>query len=292
MGFIEALRLPPGPVDLSAIDTKATPEWPGSSSDDKDAAKKALFEVGVELADLQEMLFARGIEGDERRVLLVLQGMDTSGKGGIVLTPLGLMEPQGSTSRPSRPPPTRECGTTSSGASRSGCPGPGKIGVFDRSHYEDVLIARVHGLAIPRRSSGATAPINDFESRARRLRRDDRQVLPAHLQGRQAERLTGAPGGPHEVLEVQPRRHRRARALGRVPGGLRDRPGADQHRARPWFVDTGAPEVVPQAGRGAGAARDAEAARPGVAGARLRRRGGEEAAQGVDVTAPAAVACA
>ena len=54
MAFIEALRLPPGPVDLSAIDTKATPEWPGTSSDDKAAAKEALFEVGVELADLQE----------------------------------------------------------------------------------------------------------------------------------------------------------------------------------------------------------------------------------------------
>lgn len=204
MGFIEALRLPPGPVDLSAIDTKATPEWPGSSSDDKDAAKKALFEVGVELADLQEMLFARGIEGDERRVLLVLQGMDTSGKGGIVRDAAGLMEPQGLDIASFKAPTDAEKRHDFLWRIEKRLPGPGKIGVFDRSHYEDVLIARVHGLAKPEEIERRYGAINDFEAELADSGVTIVKVMLHASKERQAERLMARLEDPTKYWKYNP----------------------------------------------------------------------------------------
>ena len=85
------LRLPPGPVDLTSIDSSATPGFDG----DKHDGKKALAELGDELADLQERLFAEHTTDSTRAVLLVLQGMDTSGKGGVLKHTVGLVDPQG-----------------------------------------------------------------------------------------------------------------------------------------------------------------------------------------------------
>src|SRR4029450_9925289 len=76
----DLLRVPPGPVDLSALDTRATPGFDG----DKAAGKAALAGIGARLSDLQEQLHAEGLSGGSRRLLLVLQGMDTSGKGGVI----------------------------------------------------------------------------------------------------------------------------------------------------------------------------------------------------------------
>jgi hypothetical protein len=66
-------RLPPGPVDLSAIETDRSPGFDGG----KTKGKAALFALGQELSDLQERLWAERTTGSQRRVLLVLQGMDT-----------------------------------------------------------------------------------------------------------------------------------------------------------------------------------------------------------------------
>ncbi len=87
------LRLPAGPVDLTAIDSGATPGFDG----DKEAGEAALAALGDDLSDLQERLFAEGAAdvGHGRAVLLVLQGMDTSGKGGTLRHTVGLVDPQG-----------------------------------------------------------------------------------------------------------------------------------------------------------------------------------------------------
>src|SRR3954454_14227948 len=87
----QLLRLPAGPVDLAALDPRATPGFEGRKS----AGKKALQELGAELADLQEELFAEGDTGSRQRVLLVLQGMDTSGKGGALRRTVGMPAPSG-----------------------------------------------------------------------------------------------------------------------------------------------------------------------------------------------------
>ena len=79
-------------------------------------------------------------------MLLVLQGMDTSGKGGTVKHVVGQVDPAGVRVARSASRRRRSSSTTSSGASASSSRAPGKLGVFDRSHYEDVVAVRVHEL--------------------------------------------------------------------------------------------------------------------------------------------------
>ena len=75
----------------------------------------------------------------------MLQGMDTSGKGGVIRHAIGMVDPQGVKIKAFKAPTEEERPTTISGAS-SAKPPPGLIGIFDRSHYEDVLVVRVHNL--------------------------------------------------------------------------------------------------------------------------------------------------
>jgi PPK2 family polyphosphate:nucleotide phosphotransferase len=162
MGFREELRVLPGPVDLVGYDTRSTPGW---DKREKDAGKEALELLGPDMADLQERLYAHGVEGtDDRRVLLVLQGMDTCGKGGIVKDAAGLMEPQGLHIRSFKKPTEEELSHDFLWRVRNALPGPGMIGVFDRSHYEDVLIGRVHQLAPAEEIERRYDAINDFEA--------------------------------------------------------------------------------------------------------------------------------
>src|ERR1044071_8031191 len=87
----DRLRAPAEGLDLAAIDTRATPGFKG----DKAAGTEALAGLGEQLSDLQERLWASGRKGGTRRILLVLQGMDTSGKGGTVRHVLGNVDPAG-----------------------------------------------------------------------------------------------------------------------------------------------------------------------------------------------------
>jgi PPK2 family polyphosphate:nucleotide phosphotransferase len=157
----DLLRVPAGPVDLSALDTRATPGFDG----DKAAGKAELAALGPRLSDLQERLHAEGGTGGSRSLLLVLQGMDTSGKGGVVRHVIGQVDPQGCTIASFKAPTKEELAHDFLWRIRRRLPGPGKLGVFDRSHYEDVLVVRVHGL-VPRSTwSRRYAAINRFEAR-------------------------------------------------------------------------------------------------------------------------------
>jgi len=156
----ERLRVPTGDVDLRSYDTRATPGFSGS----KTAGKAALAEVGSRLSDLQEKLFASGVKGDRRSVLLVLQGMDSSGKGGTVRHVIGQVDPQGCAVTAFKAPTPEELAHDFLWRVRRRLPGPGILGVFDRSHYEDVLIVRVHEL-VPRATwARRYSTINRFEA--------------------------------------------------------------------------------------------------------------------------------
>jgi PPK2 family polyphosphate:nucleotide phosphotransferase len=155
----DLLRLPLGPVDLADIDPAATPAFDG----DKAAGKKALADLGPRLAELQERLFAEGRTGGKRRLLLVLQGMDTSGKGGTLRHVVGEVDPQGLTIASFKAPTKEELAHDFLWRIRRELPGPGMLGVFDRSHYEDVVIVRVHELVQKRVWSRRYATINRFE---------------------------------------------------------------------------------------------------------------------------------
>ncbi len=153
------LRLPTEPIDLACVDTDAAPGFEGKKAD----GEAALAALGPELADLQERLFAEGKSGGRRNVLLVLQGMDTSGKGGTVRHALGLVDPQGVRITSFKAPSADELKHDFLWRIRNAVPGPGYIGVFDRSHYEDVLIARVRELASGEEIERRYGLINDFE---------------------------------------------------------------------------------------------------------------------------------
>ncbi|MFJ8358317.1 PPK2 family polyphosphate kinase [Streptomyces sp. NPDC093984] len=152
----DLLRLPVGePVDLGAHDAGATPGGPG----DKAAGLAATARLGKDLADLQERLWAAATAGDRRRILLVLQGMDTSGKGGTVKHVIGLFDPAGCRIHAFKAPTPEERRHDFLWRVVQALPRPGEIGIFDRSHYEDVLIAKVRSLA----------PYDEIESRYDRI---------------------------------------------------------------------------------------------------------------------------
>lgn len=154
-----ALALPPGPVDLYAHDARDAPGAPGK----KRATVAAMADMADELDGLQERLFAEGVHGATRRILLVLQGMDTAGKGGVISHVVGLLNPQGCRIASFKKPTTSELQHGFLWRIRRALPPPGYVGVFDRSHYEDVLVARVHQLAEERTIERRYGAINRFE---------------------------------------------------------------------------------------------------------------------------------
>lgn len=140
----EALRPGPG-FDLSAFDRAGTPGWRGGS----ESARQLTDSRGVLLNELQERLFAQGRAGGRRNVLIVVQGLDTAGKGGICRHVMGYVDPQGVQLRSFGVPTEEERAHHYLWRIRNALPLPGRIGVFDRSHYEDVLVVRVDEL-VPR----------------------------------------------------------------------------------------------------------------------------------------------
>ena len=155
----DALRAGEG-FDLAALDPRATPGFEG----DKAAGEAALAGLGDRLAELQERLYAESRGGGTRSVLLLIQGMDTSGKGGIMRYVVGAFDPQGVEITSFKAPTDEEKKHPFLWRIRKALPVPGDIGVFDRSHYEDVLIVRVHDLVPQSQWSRRYAQINDFEA--------------------------------------------------------------------------------------------------------------------------------
>ncbi|RVW01408.1 PPK2 family polyphosphate kinase [Rhodococcus xishaensis] len=155
---VEALRAAPH-TKVSEIDTKATPGFAGNKTD----GEYMLEERGAVLSALQEMLYANGRSGDKRSVLLILQGMDTAGKGGMVRHVIGQVDPQGVDHTAFGVPTPEEKRHHYLWRINKALPRGGQLGVFDRSHYEDVLVVRVHNLVPPEVWGGRYQEINQFE---------------------------------------------------------------------------------------------------------------------------------
>ncbi|MEG9248929.1 PPK2 family polyphosphate kinase [Arthrobacter sp. Soc17.1.1.1] len=147
---------------LASVDPQSTPGFDGGKAE----GKAALAAGADALSSLQEKLFAESRAGSEIAVLLVLQGMDTSGKGGIVRHVMGLVDPQGVQHHAFKAPTEEERTHDFLWRIRRQLPGAGLIGVFDRSHYEDVLIHRVRGLS----------PAADVEQRYGAIQRFEDEV--------------------------------------------------------------------------------------------------------------------
>lgn len=153
------LKFIPG-AKVSDIDTDSSPGFRGT----KDDAPAIQTERNARFAELQEMLYANGKVGrSTARVLLVLQGMDTAGKGGIVEHVVGAGNPMGIGYTSFGVPTEEERAYHYLWRIRKALPAAGKIGVFDRSHYEDVLVVRVHNLVPPPVWGARYDEINAFE---------------------------------------------------------------------------------------------------------------------------------
>ncbi len=147
---------------VANVDTSATPGFKGNKSD----AAELQPERNERFAQLQEMLYAnsRGAD-DNRSLLLVLQGMDTAGKGGIVKHVVGAANPQGIRYTAFGVPTEEERKHHYLWRIRRALPPAGHIGVFDRSHYEDVLVVRVHNIVPPEVWGKRYDEINRFEKK-------------------------------------------------------------------------------------------------------------------------------
>ena len=156
--FTRALGAGPGFV-LADRDPRSTPGYDG----DKATGTELLDTTVPELGDLQERLYAESRAGGKAAVLLVVQGMDTSGKGGIMRHVVGSVDPQGVRYTAFKAPTREEREHPFLWRIRNALPRPGQIGVFDRSHYEDVLIARVRNLVPPATWGRRYGQINTFE---------------------------------------------------------------------------------------------------------------------------------
>ncbi len=157
----EALRAHKSPVSIADFDPRGTPLAPGGKS----ATRKTFEGDAARLATLQEALFAEGIGGGNRRLLLILQGMDTSGKDGVIKHVIGAMNPQGCQITAFKKPTPEEAAHHFLWRVRRAVPRPGMVGIFNRSQYEDVLVVRVHQLVPVTTWEKRYGEINHFESK-------------------------------------------------------------------------------------------------------------------------------
>ena len=154
--LIAQLRVEPGTrVDLDAIDPGATPDFEG----DKATAEAELDALRDELTDFQERLWAE----KEQSLLIVLQAMDGGGKDGTIRKVFTAFNPQGTRVTGFGVPSEEELAHDFLWRIHPNAPGRGRIGIFNRSHYEDVLVVRVNELAPQSVWGGRYELINAFE---------------------------------------------------------------------------------------------------------------------------------
>ncbi len=150
-----AHRVEPGSkVRLTDHDTR------DSGGLDKEAGQARFAELNAELDALQEELYAAGTHS----VLMVLQGLDTSGKDGAIRSVMHNLNPQGVRVESFKVPTDEELAHDFLWRVHKVTPGKGQFGVFNRSHYEDVLVVRVHGLVPETVWQARYEHINHFEA--------------------------------------------------------------------------------------------------------------------------------
>ncbi|WP_456476727.1 polyphosphate kinase 2 family protein [Oceanithermus sp.] len=146
---------PGGPFDPYTWPTREDDGFAGG----KKAARKELKVIGKRLGELQARLYAEG----RRALLVVLQGMDTAGKDGTIRRVFRMVNPQGVRVASFKKPTALELAHDYLWRVHARVPARGEIGIFNRSHYEDVLVVRVHDLVPPEVWGRRYDHINAFE---------------------------------------------------------------------------------------------------------------------------------
>jgi len=179
---MERYRVKPGSeVDLSQWDPNDRSAFEGS----KKQGRKAVLALNERLEALQELLYAE----HKHKVLIVLQAMDTGGKDGTIRHVFEGVNPQGVKVASFKAPTPEELAHDYLWRVHRHVPGKGEIVIFNRSHYEDVLVVRVHNLVPPQVWRRRYTHINDFE---RMLAEEGTTILKFYLhidQDEQKERF-------------------------------------------------------------------------------------------------------
>lgn len=156
LDIVQQYRVKPDTrVDLSIWDPNEKRAFPHK----KKQGKRLLKHLNNRLEALQELFYAEG----KHKLLVVLQGMDTSGKGGVIRHVFEGVNPQGVKVANFKVPTRKELAHDFLWRVHKQTPGTGEIVIFDRSHYEDVLVVRVHELVPPDTWSRRYHHINQFE---------------------------------------------------------------------------------------------------------------------------------
>ncbi len=172
----------------------------GKYSKSKDAGLELLGELNQDLEKLQEMLFAE----HRHRVLVVLQGMDTSGKDGVIRHVFEGVNPQGVRVASFKVPSAEEMDHDYLWRIHKQTPAKGEIVIFNRSHYEDVLVVRVHELVPESVWKKRYDQIRDFE---RQLVQEGTIILKFFLHidlDEQKERLQARLDDPTKIWKFNP----------------------------------------------------------------------------------------
>jgi polyphosphate kinase 2 (PPK2 family) len=177
----ERFRVAPGKAfKLASVDPREAAPF-----DDKDKTKAQTEKDAEAIDGLQDRLFAEG----KRALLVVLQGIDCSGKDGTVRAVFNTSGPIGVTVNPFKAPTAPELAQDYLWRVHKVAPPRGMIGIFNRSHYEDVLVVKVKGFASPETVERRYAQINAFEKMLTDNGTRILQVHAAHLEGRAGARL-------------------------------------------------------------------------------------------------------
>jgi PPK2 family polyphosphate:nucleotide phosphotransferase len=142
-----------GKIKLKEIDTRAPHGF------DKKDTKDKLEKILAELDELQNLLYAES----RHSLLVVIQGMDASGKDGTVRNVFGKLNPQGVLVKSFKEPTPEELSHDFLWRVHAHAPAKGMIQIFNRSHYEDILVTRVHNTIDEKTAHQRMKDINDFE---------------------------------------------------------------------------------------------------------------------------------
>lgn len=150
---------------------------------DKDETKNKTLAILQELDELQNLLFAQG----KYSLLVVIQGMDASGKDGVIRDIFGSLNPQGVSVSSFKVPTEEEAAHDFLWRIHKVAPEKGSIKVFNRSHYEDILVTRVHGWCDDNMAKKRMDAINDFEDLL--VKHNDTIILKCYLHVSQEKQL-------------------------------------------------------------------------------------------------------
>ncbi len=192
--------------NLKGIDTHAPKDV------EKKQIKKATEKIVEELNELQNLLYAEG----KHAILVVLQGMDASGKDGAIRNVFGRMNPQGVDVASFKVPTAEELSHDFLWRIHKNAPAKGRIQIFNRSHYEDILVTRVHGWCDNELAEKRMQAINDFEKLLQK--HNSTQILKFYLhtsEKEQQERLQERMTNPQKMWKYNERDFEEAKLRGK-----------------------------------------------------------------------------